>query len=459
MILNEDNYQAILLHVLKTALSKKADEAEVFIAIDRSLNFSIEKNHVESVNQHEENGLGIRVIKDSRIGFAYTTNITDRNRIETTVEKAIKLSKLSNEEKNFSFPSDKPNKNIIPRTYDKKISEIGPDECLEIISQAIDAAHETDRDIVVSGGGLNIGENITIIANTNDIFVENKSTFLSLGISTLLKKQEATSGFEIIESKTLDNINPHAVGEKAARLAKDMQGSKKAEDRKVEAIFMPYAFISLIEGTIIPALYADKAHKNATMFSNKLGKVVTDENLTIYDNPLMEGGLNSSPVDDELTPSKKTMLIENGLLKKYLYDQKTACKYNKESTSNGIRIGSFKSLPSICARNIVIRGKDEHTQEEIIEDTKKGILVYDVLGAHTSDPASGNFSVASSILFKIENGKIVYPIKKAMLSGNILGLLRRNVETCDNYKMLGGSMSAMAAYLPTVKVKDIKITQ
>ena len=459
MILNEDNRQAILLHALKTALNKKADEAEAFIAIDRSLNFSIEKNHVESVNQHEENGLGIRVVKDSRIGFAYTTDITDKNRIETTVEKAIKLSKLSDEEKNFYLPSDKPNKNIIAKTYDKRISEAEPDECLEIISQAIDAAHEIDRDIVVSGGGLNIGENITIIANTNDIFFKNKSTFLSVGISTLLKKQEATSGFEIIESKTLDNINPYAVGEKAARLAKDMQGSKKAEDGKIEAIFMPYAFISLIEGTIIPALYADKAYKNATMFSNKIGKVVTDENLMIYDNPLMEGGLNSSPVDDELTPSKKTMLIENGLLKNYLYDQKTACKYNKESTSNGIRTGSFKSLPSICARNVVIKGKDEQSEEEIIEDTKKGVLVYDVLGAHTSDPASGNFSVASSILFKIENGKIAYPVKKAMLSGNIMDLLKKNVKTCNNYKMLSGSMSAMSFYTPVVKIENIKITK
>lgn len=452
-----ENYQHLCDHVLNTALQKGVDEADVFIAVDKSLNFSIEKDHIGSVSGHKENGLGIRVIKNKKIGFAYVTNIKDKKKIEFIIEKAVKLSKLSERYENLSLPLDKPTIKYIPMTYDKKISMAESDECLNLMSQAINAAHEIDKNITVSGGGLSIGETITIIANTNGSFIENKSTFLSFGISTLLKRQEATSGFEIVESKTLDNINPVIVGEKAAKLAKDMQGSKEAESGKVTAIFMPYAFISLIEGTIIPALYADKAHRNATMFSNKLGEVVVDNNLTIYDNPLMEGGLNSSPTDDELMPSKKTVLVEDGVLRNYLYDQKTACRYSKKSTSNGVRVGSFKSLPLISARNIIIDAKEKHSKDEVIEDTKNGVLIYDILGAHTSDPASGNFSVSSSILFKIKNGEIVYPLKKAMISGNILNSLSREVGICDDYKMLSGSMSFISAYLPTVKIEDIKI--
>jgi len=443
--------------VLSNALCRGADEADIFIALDKSLNLSIEKNQIKSANSREECGIGIRIIKNKKIGFAYTTKIRDKKEIKKIVDKAISISRLSEESKNFHLPSYKPSLKAIPKTFDSKITEMHPKEYLEFLSQVIDAASCVDKDIIVSGGGLNVGENITILANSNNVYIADKSTFLSIGATVLIKKCNITSGFEIMESRTLEDIDPYTVGKNAAELAKNMQKPRRAENGRVDAIFMPYAFVSLIEGTFIPALYADKSFENATMFSNKLNKVVIDENLTIYDDPLMEGGLNSSATDDELVPSKKTMLIEDGILKSYLYDQKTACKYSKESTSNGVRVGSFKSLPSISARNIIIDAKDKCSKEEMIENTKDGILVYDILGAHTSDPASGNFSVASSILFKIKNGKIVYPIKKAMISGNILDSLNKDVEVCNEYKMLSGSMSAIAAYLPAIKVKDIKI--
>jgi PmbA protein len=453
-----ENYQELAEDILAEAIRKGADEADIFLTIDKSLNFLIEKDTVESSNGHEESGVGIRVVKDHRIGFSYTTNLKDRKNLEKTIDKAIELSKLSTVNKNFSLPSSKPIVKNIPKTYDKKIAEIEPKECLELVSQLMDAVYRVDDDIVTSGGGINLGENITVIANTNNIYVTEKSTFISMSAATLLKKREVTSGFEIMESRTIENIDPSIVGENAANLAKNMQNSRRIRDGKVDVIFMPYALISLIEVTLIPALYADKAHKNATIFSNKINEKVVDEKLSIFDDPLLEGGLNSSITDDELIPSKKTILIENGELKTYLYDQKTACMYNMDSTSNGVRIGGFKSLPRVAARNIVIDAKEKLDKDKLIEEIKDGILLYDVLGAHTSDPASGNFSVASSILFRIKNGEIAYPVKKAMISGNILEILRKDVELSKEYKMLSGSMSSISTYIPILKAGKIKIT-
>ena len=117
-----ENYQHLCDHVLNTALQKGVDEADVFIAVDKSLNFSIEKDHIGSVSGHKENGLGIRVIKNKKIGFAYVTNIKDKKKIEFIIEKAVKLSKLSERYENLSLPLDKPTIKYIPMTYDNKKS-------------------------------------------------------------------------------------------------------------------------------------------------------------------------------------------------------------------------------------------------------------------------------------------------------------------------------------------------
>ncbi|MBU3902235.1 MAG: TldD/PmbA family protein, partial [Candidatus Thermoplasmatota archaeon] len=300
--------------ILNMSLKMGADEAEVFLMKNNSTGFSIEKNSVNFTSSSISFGIGIRIIKNKKIGFAFCTNGAQA---EDAIKEALSSSKLGKETK-FTFPE--PGKiNKIKDLYDKRITEINPEEGGKLAENIVESALNVDKDIIISSGGIGYGEEHLVIVNSKGIEIEDRGTGIGGSGTAVLKKGTPTTGFEVLSSRILD-IDFCAIGKNAAEIAVKTVDPKKCESKNMTVLFTPYAFSSLLEFTTIPALYADKVHKRESIYSNKIGEVVSSEILTFAEDGSMPNGLNSGIVDDEGVPSKRTELIKNGVLKNYLYD-------------------------------------------------------------------------------------------------------------------------------------------
>lgn len=443
--------------IVRIALNKKAEQSEVFIMKSKGTSLSIEKNSLGFSSSGEDFGIGIRVVKDNGIGFSYCTDIS---KAEKSIEQALKSSKLT-KVKNYEFPYPQKTKKI-KNLFDKKIIDFSVEDCLDNIKTIIESAKEVNKDIIISNGGISYGEICNAIANSNKLAMEEKGTGIVCNAITVLKKKTISTGFEFSFSRTF-NSKFEEIGRNAGEMALNAQNPKSSEQKSQAVIFTPYALGAIMEFATVPTFYGDSANKGESVYSNKIGKEVCSENLTLIDDATYEGGLCSSSFDDEGEPSKKTILVEDGILKNFLYDNLKAKEYNSEPTSNAVRCERFstsrtyKALPSIKSRNFIIHGKTTK-YEELIKDTKEGILVYDILGAHTVNPASGDFSVNSSIVFKIKKGEIAYPLKPIMLSGNFPNCLKNVSQIGNDFKILGGSLSTVSFVIPSLKIENVKIT-
>jgi PmbA protein len=447
----------IARRIVDKALRKGADEAEVFVVQGDGRGFTVEKNSISSISGGKEKGIGIRIIKDKKVGFAFCT---EEKNADDALEQAISISKLSKESE-FTFPEPEKTKEI-GNIYDTRIVDYSAEEALEGIIDMIESALEVASDIIVTRGGMGYGSGSFAVVNSKDLEIENKGTELHASVGMVLRRNGMSTGFEDFSSRILD-IEYDAIGKRGGELTLKGQNAKKIEDNEMTVILTPHALANLLEFITAPALYGEAFHKGESVYSGKQGEVVASESLTIKDDACLPGGLNSAIVDDEGVPSKRTELISKGVLQEFLYNQSSAIEYKTESTGNAMRAErfsssrSYKSPPTVKARNIIIEGEKKKL-ESVMAEVDEGVLVYEILGAHTSNPASGDFSVNSPILFKIEKGEIVYPVKSAMLSGNFPECMRKVKGIGDDHRLVPGSLTPVAFFIPTLSMDGMRVT-
>ena len=201
-------------------------------------------------------------------------------------------------------------------------------------------------------------------------------------------------------------------------LAKSSLNTKPVETNDYDVVLDYYASIGLLN-TFLNAFDGENVLRGRSILKEKLGQEITSPSLSITDNPLLEKGMYTSKCDGEGSVSQKTDLIKDGILNSFIYDIYTANKAGTKTTSNGLR-GTYITTPAISPTNLEFKFDEMKDLSEI----KEGVLTTSVLGAHTANPISGDFSVEASNAFKIENGEVAYPIKKAMISGNIFEIMK-----------------------------------
>jgi PmbA protein len=202
-----------------------------------------------------------------------------------------------------------------------------------------------------------------------------------------------------------------------------------------------------------PAISGERVAIGESVYSGKMGERVMTPHLNIWDDGIMPGGLATAPVDDEGTPSRRKPIVEKGVLRTFLYDIVTAKRYGGMPTGNAIRPG-YNGMPHAAPRNLVLEGQ-QRPLDRLIASIDEGLLVNNVLGAHTGNLTSTEFSVNSTILFKIEKGAIVFPVASAMISGNL-------AEALSNVDALGDDRRVVPigspCYLPSVLFKGLRVT-
>ncbi|MCS4541766.1 MAG: TldD/PmbA family protein [Euryarchaeota archaeon] len=427
---------------VKYALKLGAQSAEAFAGNYDVLRVSISKGEVETGKRTIGSGVGVRAVIDGSIGFSYTSDIS---KLEKVVEEAIKFAKVGDKDPSFKslpHPSEYP---IVKGTFDNKIEELSIEDSLEFVQTMILAAKNVSPSIKVPVGEFISNKEEIFIANSEGIEATDKGTYVEASLNAMIKNSgEVSTAIEYFASRKFD-LDPSLVGEKAASLALKSLNSKKIETQETQAILEPFAVTELLESIFIPALSAEAVQQNESIYKNKLGEQIVSPILTVVDDGTL--GLKTSIFDGEGTPSKRTLIIENGILRSYLYDSYTAGKDGVESTGNAIR-SSYATIPKIGPTNFIIQPKVSY--EKLVSEVRDGILITGTIGAHTGNPISGDFSVETRNAFKIEKGEIVYPVKQIMLVGNIFELLKEVDGIGDNARQIDSVFS------PSIRISKAK---
>ena len=418
-----------------------ADEAEIFCVKGRSITIDVHRDKIDLAKESLLSGIGIRAIVNGAVGFSSTN---DPERVEEASRLAVKSAKVRNNDPEWSGLPEKKKLPRVLEVFDRRIEDIEIESCIDYAVDMINGA-KSITPVVPTSGHFVCASSTNLIINSHGVEVNEKDTVIEASIDTIAKGADISTASEFDISRKMD-IDFHEIGKRAASLALRSQNGISTEARDTVVILESPAFADILENTLIASLNADNVQKARSSLIGKIGSRIAADELSIIDDGTFPGGIGTAVSDDEGTPSKRNEIIKHGVLSSYLYDCYTAGKEKRQSTGNAVR-SSYTSTPSIGIRNLII----EHPSFDIIADTRDGVIVNTVIGAHTANPISGDFSVEARNSFLVKNGEISSPIKSMMISGNIFDLLRNVDGVGKDVRKVGGVIT------PTVRVSKMRI--
>jgi PmbA protein len=435
---------------VNSATKKGALEAEAYVYAGHATSIGVELGQISKTNRIIDRGIGIRVVANQTVGFAYTNIVDNPNAVESVITNALSSAKASKSDSEWKgLPQKKPYASP-EKTFDEKIVALNSEDLVNVASTMLDAAGEVDKRVFPIEGGVGAGYVSIALANSNGLSAFDKGTVIECSLATVAKEGGKVTPmcFEFNAARNY-KIDAAWVGKEAARLSVSALKTKSVETKAATVILTQFALQDLLSHTLINAVKADSVQRNQSPFEGKIGEKVASENLTVHDDGLFTGGLRTSAFDGEGVPHQKTTVIERGVLRSFLYDNYSARKDGKESTGNASRAG-YLSTPEIDTTNFRIMPGNK-TKDEMLSEVDDGLIVYYLQGAHSSNPVSGEFSVVATPAWKIEDGEITHSSRGIMLAGNIFEVLKNISVVGNNQRQMGSLVS------PWIQVENVRV--
>jgi len=432
--------------LVKKSLSLGAGSAEVFIETNRNLSVQVLNSEIETIEEASSQGVGFRVFVDGKMGFSHCNDFSDRS-LEDTISKAIAFAKLSSPDENNVLTDDN-GITAVEELFDAGIAAVPMEKKIQMALGLEKLAMADKRITKSSGAGYGEGESEIFIANSNGIVKTYKSSGCSLGVSVVAEKgdQKNTGGENCSRVFFSDLVSPEEIAAIASKKAWEMLDPVMIKTQRASVIFDPDVARSLIGG-IITALNGERVLQGSSFLKDHFNRQFASSMLSIVDDGTRKRALASAPFDGEGVPTMKNLLVQKGVLKAFIYNTKAARRAGVKSTGNASRSG-FSSLPGIGTHNVYLE-KGTSTRDEIIKNTKKGLLLLEVTG-YGIDPVSGNFSGGASG-FWIENGEILFPVKGVTIAGRAFDIL-------NNIDMMGNDLEISRTFAaPTFRVSEMQI--
>jgi len=457
----ELSYERIA-RILAAAMSHGGDFADIFCEQTRANSLVMEEGILKTAAADYEHGVGIRVVKGERTGYAYS-EIFD---IETLLETARTAAQIADErgsERAYPvamratgdyYPIHQPAATV-PVT--EKIALIqGANRFTSALNDAVSKVTITMSD----------SETRILMADTRGSLVTDYRPMLRFNISVVATRGSETQqarageggryGFDFLTPERVENVARAAVEEALLLLE-----ASQAPAGMFPVILSPGDSGILLHEAIGHPLEADFNRKGTSAYTERMGEQVADAQCTIVDDGTLVGERGSINIDDELNRSQSTVLIENGILRSYMYDEISARHFKEESTGNGRR-ESYRYQPLPRMRNTyMLPGSYSH--DEIIASTERGIYCKTFRGGQV-DISNGNFIFVPSEAWLVENGRLSRPIKNLSLIGNGPDVLSKVSMVGNDFKMSAGIWTCgkgqhvpVGVGLPTIKISEMTV--
>jgi len=384
---------------------KTVDEVEVFYVKGISVSAELKQRKVNLATTSKDCGLGIRTIHQGKIGSSATNN-PEQWRI--CLDAAIASGKLATPQEWEGLPAPQLLSQT-PLSFDASL-EVEPAGVISLIEKMLTGAEKHPS--YVTSGSASLSSATVTLANSQGVRYTDQHTGVSLSLEAI---HNQSTGYEFDHSSFMEKVDPESVGEKATFFATESDNGKEIATGEYDILLSPLAYAELLGNVFVPALSGRNVHAGRSRLGQSLGGLVIDSQITMYDDPLLEKANGSVRWDAEGTPTRRVDFIREGILETFAYDLKTAYRFGKKSTGNAIR-GGFGGLPAIGHHNFVVDGKRSRIADDRV------VYVHNVVGAHTANPTSGEFSVELSNAFWMEDGQFETPLRSAMLSGNVFDM-------------------------------------
>lgn len=423
------------------AMKAGADFADVSVSEGWSLNVDVEKNGISSSNSSQGAGASVRAIYKGATGFSGCSGLVEETIVEAA-RRATAAAKLAQPDPDFvSIPEPMPHEEV-PGLYDPEVEKFGTDQVVALVAGGIDEARAASPLVEVLGGGASVQGGSHALVNSRGIEEFRKGTSIHISFQVMAKKDEDVgSYFDFDFARRLSDFNPQGLGKTIAEKAVSYLGAEKLLTRTMTVVFGPLAAHSLF-ASLAMAASADSIQRKRSFLVDKRGKRVGSELLTLRDDAYIPGGMGSGAIDGEGSVRKKVTIIEKGIFTNCLHGWYTAHKAGEENTGHGSR-GT-----SVFPTNVVPELGDKRA-EEIIAEVQEGIYVD--FGSASPDAVTGEISESVDFGFKIEKGKLAYPLKNTLIGINIFDLLANLDAISSDYRMEPGLI------MPTIRAHGVRV--
>ncbi len=440
----------IAADVVRRAMQGGATAVEA-IAMDGS-EFStvVRLGEVETLKESGSKGIGVRVFFGQRAASTYSSDLSPEG-IRQMVDSALKLAKVTSEDPFAGIPEPSQLGKLEGdlNLYHEDVYSLSTADRIDYARRAEKAALDADPRITNSEGGtFDAAVGYKVLANSHGFIGDYQRSYCSVSAVPIAQIDGAAMQRDYWYSvaNTLRKLeSPEEVGQIAAKRTLRRLGARKVKTAKVPLVF-EHTIAGALVGHIFEAVNGDSIYRGASFLTGKLGEKIAGDNINVVDDGTMPGGFGTSPFDSEGVPSRKTTVIENGVLKSYLLNTYTAKKLGLQTTGNASR--GLAGTPGIGPGNFFLQ-PGAKTAEEIIAEIKEGLFVTEFLGFGVN-LVTGDFSRGASGLW-IQNGELTFPVEEITVAGNLKDMFLNISEIGSDLQF----RSAIAS--PTLRIDGMTV--
>jgi PmbA protein len=454
-IANPHEFESLAVDVVAAALKAGASDAEAVVREGDEFSVNVRMGQVETLKESGSRGMGLRVFLGNRSASTSTSDLT-ADGIRQLVEGAMALAKVTEADPFTGLPERDEFGSIdgdLHLYYEDVYSLPGP-ERIEWARRAEDAALKADPRITNSdGGSFDAATGSKVLANSRGFVGSYRSSYAGVSAAPLAMDangQMQRDGWWSSARRLRDLETPESIGQEAARRTLRRLGARRVPTQRVPIVFAPEVARSLI-GSVFEAASGDSIWRGASFLAGRLDSKIASENLTIVDDntillPTGAGGFGTSPFDGEGLPSRRTVVVEAGVLRTYLLNTYSARKLGMKSTHNASR--GLAGTPGIGCGNLYLE-PGAQTPEEILAAIPAGLYVTSLMGFGVN-VVTGDYSRGATGLW-IENGELTHAVEEVTIAGNLAEMLM-NVTAIGNDLEFRGSVAS-----PTLRIDGMTI--
>jgi PmbA protein len=440
----------IATDVVRRAMQGGATAAEA-VAVDGSeFSTTVRLGEVETLKESGSKGIGVRVFFGQRAASTYSSDLTPEG-LRALVDSALKLAKVTSEDPFAGIPAPEQQGKLEGdlELYNDDVYSLSTADRIDYARRAEAAATSGDARIVNSEGGtFDAAISYKVLANSNGFVGDSRRSYCSVSAVPIAQQEGSAMQRDYWYSvaMTLKKLeSPEHVGQVAKERTLRRIGARKVKTARVPIVFENTVSRSLI-GHIFEAVNGDSVYRGASYLAGKLGEKVAGENVDIMDDGTMVGGFGTSAFDSEGVASRRTVVLEKGVLKSYLLNTYTAKKLGLQTTGNASR--GLAGTPGIGPGNFFLK-PGAKSLKEIIGEIKEGLFVTEFLGFGVN-LVTGDFSRGASGLW-IENGELTFPVEEITVAGNLKDMFS-NISEIGNDLEFRGSIAC-----PTLRIDGMTI--
>lgn len=435
--------------LLRTAQQRGATAGDALLVDNESFEVQVRLGEVEKVQQSHQKRLGLRLFFGQRSATTSTADLSEAS-LRQLLDDTCALAQAMAEDPYAGLPAPEDTARSFPdlELWDESIGLLPVEERTALAEQAERAALDYDSRITNSEGGeYSCSQSHVLYANSHGLAGHYRAGSASLSVSSIASDASGMQNdyWYGVGRKLSQLPSPASIGQEAARRALRRLGARKVPTQRVPVVFDPSMAASVL-GNLCSAVSGSALYRGASFLVDALGTRIAPETVTIYDDGTLPGALGSKPFDGEGLPTRRTTVVEQGVLRSYLLDTYTARKLGMRSTGNASR--GAGDAPSVSPTNFYLV-PGTYTPEDIIASVPCGLYVTSLIGFGINQ-VTGDYSRGASGVW-IEHGELAYPVEEITIAGNLRQMLA-DIEMIGNDLDMRRRVTA-----PTLKIREMTV--